>query len=69
MKFVAAAIVGDGAGSVDFVEDIDLIALARELMLRGDWPVHAVKALDLFPADYAWQLKRREGGLCLTSSF
>jgi 2,4-dienoyl-CoA reductase-like NADH-dependent reductase (Old Yellow Enzyme family) len=53
----------------------DLVALARELMLRGDWPVQAAKELgqsdylDLFPADYAWRLKRREGGLGFTSSF
>jgi 2,4-dienoyl-CoA reductase-like NADH-dependent reductase (Old Yellow Enzyme family) len=53
----------------------DLIAIARELMLRGDWPVHAAKALgvndylDLFPADYAWRLKRREAGLSFTASY
>ncbi|MBR0859177.1 NADH:flavin oxidoreductase/NADH oxidase [Bradyrhizobium liaoningense] len=53
----------------------DLVALARELMLRGDWPVQAAKELglsnylDLFPADYAWRLKRRETGLNFTSSF
>lgn len=53
----------------------DFVALARELMLRGDWPVQAAKELglsdylDLFPADYAWRLKRRETGLSFTSSF
>jgi 2,4-dienoyl-CoA reductase-like NADH-dependent reductase (Old Yellow Enzyme family) len=53
----------------------DLIAIARELMLRGDWPVQAAKELglrdylDLFPPDYAWRLKRREVGLGFTSSF
>jgi len=52
----------------------DLIAMARELMLRGDWPVQAAKELglddylDLFPSDYAWRLKRRERGLGFTTS-
>jgi 2,4-dienoyl-CoA reductase-like NADH-dependent reductase (Old Yellow Enzyme family) len=46
----------------------DLIAMARELMYHGDWPVHAAKALgvpehiDIFPADFAWRLKRRARG-------
>lgn len=53
----------------------DLVALARELMLRGDWPVQAAKELalndylDLLPSDYAWRLKRRENGLGFTTSF
>jgi 2,4-dienoyl-CoA reductase-like NADH-dependent reductase (Old Yellow Enzyme family) len=52
----------------------DLIAMAREVMYRGDWPIHAAKMLgmdgylDLFPADYAWRLKRREAGQNFTVS-
>ena len=44
-------------------------------MIPADWPVQAAKELglcnylDLFPADYAWRLKRREKGLGFTSSF
>jgi hypothetical protein len=42
--------------------------MARELMMRGDWPVQAAKALglsdylDLLPNDHAWRLERREEG-------
>jgi 2,4-dienoyl-CoA reductase-like NADH-dependent reductase (Old Yellow Enzyme family) len=52
----------------------DLIAMARELMYHGDWPVHAARTLgladyiDLFPADYAWRLKRRARGQGFTVS-
>lgn len=44
----------------------DLIALARELMLHADWPVHAAQELgvadayDLLPPDFAFRLKRRD---------
>lgn len=52
----------------------DLIAMARELMYYGDWPVHAARTfgladyIDLFPADYAWRLKRRARGQGFTVS-
>lgn len=44
----------------------DLVLLARELMFHADWPAHAARALgvehwyDLFPAEFAHRLKRRE---------
>jgi len=45
--------------------DADLVALARELLMQADWPVHAARSLgiadylDLFPTAYAFRLKRR----------
>jgi len=50
----------DGHGGV-----WDLVALARELLMQADWPVHAARSLgiadylDLFPTAYAFRLKRR----------
>lgn len=47
-------------------EDVDLVAMARELMLHSDWPVYAARQLgvpdylDLFPEDFAYRLKRRQ---------
>lgn len=46
--------------------DVDLIAMARELMYSSDWPAHAAKALDvpnyleLFPPEFTHRLKLRE---------
>jgi 2,4-dienoyl-CoA reductase-like NADH-dependent reductase (Old Yellow Enzyme family) len=46
--------------------DIDLIAMARELMYSSDWPAHAAKALgvpnylELFPPEFTHRLKLRE---------
>ncbi len=45
---------------------VDLIALARELLYNPHWPVHAAKELgienylDVLPRDLSWWLKRRE---------
>jgi 2,4-dienoyl-CoA reductase-like NADH-dependent reductase (Old Yellow Enzyme family) len=42
--------------------DADLVALARELLIQADWPVHAARSLgiadylDLFPTAYAFRL-------------
>ena len=52
--------------------EVDLIALARELMYNPNWPVHAAKELgyadymDLLPTAYSWWLKRREQIRALT---
>jgi 2,4-dienoyl-CoA reductase-like NADH-dependent reductase (Old Yellow Enzyme family) len=46
--------------------DIDLIAMARELMYSSDWPAHAARALgvpnylELFPPEFTHRLKLRE---------
>ena len=46
--------------------DVDLIAMARELMYSSDWPAHAAKALnvpnylELFPPEFTHRLKLRE---------
>jgi hypothetical protein len=46
--------------------DVDLIAMARELMNRSEWPVHAAWELgvpgyfELFPPDFSYCLKRRQ---------
>lgn len=46
--------------------DVELIAMARELMWESNWPVHAAKALgmpdflDLFPQGYGDRLRGRE---------
>lgn len=45
--------------------DIDLIAMARELMYSSDWPAHAARALgvpnylELFPPEFTHRLKLR----------
>ena len=46
--------------------DVDLIAMARELMYSSDWPAHAARALgvpdylDLFPPEFTARLKLRD---------
>lgn len=46
--------------------DVDLICMARQLMMDADWPVHAARDLalpdylDLLPEDFAFRLKSRE---------
>jgi 2,4-dienoyl-CoA reductase-like NADH-dependent reductase (Old Yellow Enzyme family) len=46
--------------------DIDLIAMARELMYSSDWPAHAARTLgvpnylELFPPEFTHRLKLRE---------
>lgn len=46
--------------------DVDLIAMARELMYSSDWPAHAARALgvpnylELFPPEFTHRLKLRE---------
>jgi 2,4-dienoyl-CoA reductase-like NADH-dependent reductase (Old Yellow Enzyme family) len=46
--------------------DVDLIAMARELMYSSDWPAHAARALgvpdylELFPPEFTARLKLRE---------
>jgi len=46
--------------------DVDLICMARQLMMNADWPVHAARSLDLpdyldlLPRDFAFRLKSRE---------
>jgi 2,4-dienoyl-CoA reductase-like NADH-dependent reductase (Old Yellow Enzyme family) len=46
--------------------DVDLIGMARELMNRSEWPVHAARQLgvpdylELFPPDFSYRLKRRQ---------
>ena len=46
--------------------DVDLIAMARELMYSSDWPAHAAKALgvpnylELFPPEFTHRLQLRE---------
>jgi 2,4-dienoyl-CoA reductase-like NADH-dependent reductase (Old Yellow Enzyme family) len=46
--------------------DIDLVAMARELMYSSDWPAHAARALgvpnylELFPPEFTLRLKLRE---------
>jgi 2,4-dienoyl-CoA reductase-like NADH-dependent reductase (Old Yellow Enzyme family) len=46
--------------------DIDLIAMARELMYSSDWPAHAARALgvpnylELFPPEFTHRLKLRD---------
>jgi 2,4-dienoyl-CoA reductase-like NADH-dependent reductase (Old Yellow Enzyme family) len=45
--------------------DIDLVAMARELMYSSDWPAHAARALgvpnylELFPPEFTLRLKLR----------
>jgi 2,4-dienoyl-CoA reductase-like NADH-dependent reductase (Old Yellow Enzyme family) len=51
--------------------DIDLIAMARELMYSSDWPAHAARALNvsdylaLFPPEFTLRLKLREEQLAM----
>lgn len=46
--------------------DIDLIAMARELMYSSDWPAHAARALgvpdylEMYPPEFTHRLKLRE---------
>lgn len=46
--------------------DVDLICMARQLMMNADWPVHAARDLclpdylDILPEDFAFRLKSRE---------
>jgi 2,4-dienoyl-CoA reductase-like NADH-dependent reductase (Old Yellow Enzyme family) len=46
--------------------DIDLVAMARELMYSSDWSAHAARALgvpnylELFPPEFTLRLKLRE---------
>ena len=46
--------------------DVDLMGMARELMNRSEWPVHAARELgvpdylELFPPDFTYRLKQRQ---------
>lgn len=46
--------------------DVDLICMARQLMMNADWPVNAARDLglpdylDILPEDFAFRLKSRE---------
>lgn len=68
MQTMAVGLITDAAHAERILRDgeADLIALARELMLNADWPVHAARAMgiedayDLLPPAFAHRLKRRD---------
>ncbi len=68
MMTMAPGLITEPQQAEDILQqgDVDLIAMARELMYSSDWPAHAARALgvpnylELFPPEFTGRLKLRE---------
>jgi len=68
MLTMAAGMINTAEQAEDHLEkgDVDLICMARQMMMNADWPMHAARDLgepdylDILPGDFAFRLKSLE---------